>query len=60
MLDDLRQAAQSREDRPIKKKKEEKLFGMTAMERMFLSIALFGVVLVVSFILLIVTNSIAL
>ncbi len=37
---------------------EDKLFGMTAVERMFLSIGLFGVVLVVSMLLLIVTSSV--
>ena len=59
MLDDLRQAAQSRADTPERKPKEAKLFGMTAVERAFLSIVLFGIVTVVSFMMLLLTNSIA-
>lgn len=64
MLDDLRRAAQSKEgaftESPVQAHAEDdRLFGMTALERMFLSIGLFGVVLVVSVMLLLVTNSIA-
>lgn len=66
MLDDLRQAAREHDDDPFegheailaRKPADDKLFGMTAVERMFISIGLFGVTLVVSIILLIVTDSI--
>lgn len=64
-LDELRSAAQ--DDDPfesldavlVREEDEGKLFGLTAIERMFLSMGLFGIVLVGSFLLLIVTDSIA-
>lgn len=66
-LSDLRQAALDQEydvrtsyDSAVVRVEEDKLFGMTAVERMFLSIGVFGLVLVVSMILLIVTDSIQL
>ena len=63
MLDDLRRAAQSKEDSPgesmsASRVQDDRLFGMTAVERMFLSIGLFGVVLAVSVMLLLATGSI--
>lgn len=62
MYDDLRQAAQSRDDVEVRfedaRVQEERLFGMTAIERMFLSVGLFGVTLVISLALLLLTESI--
>jgi hypothetical protein len=65
MLDDLRRAAQSRDDEvetraDVRVPDSGKLFGMTAVERMFLSIGVFGLVLVLSVLLLIMTDSIGL
>jgi hypothetical protein len=66
MLDDLRQAALNQDDDPLEshqravaKVEDDRLFGMTALERMFLSVGLFGITLVISMLLLIVTDSIA-
>jgi hypothetical protein len=67
-LSSLREIARQREvdeslgfeSATVQAPKEDKLFGMNAVERMFLSIGLFGVTLVVSILLLIVTESIAL
>ena len=64
MLDDLRQAAQDQDDdsiayvEPDEKVDDGKLFGMTAVERMFISVGLFGLTLVISLLLLIATDSI--
>lgn len=66
-ISDLRRIAQEQDfdlrtshDAMMERVEEDKLFGMTAVERMFLSIGFFGVVLVVSMLLLILTNSIEL
>lgn len=67
-MDALRRAAQSKEDfrgeieagPNVGNVDDGKLFGMTAMERMFLSIGLFGVTLVVSVLLLVASGSIGL
>jgi hypothetical protein len=65
MLDDLRRAAQEEDEdvdfggaAPSVKVQEDKLFGMTAIERMFLSIGFFGVVLVISVMMLLATDSV--
>ncbi|KAB2904746.1 MAG: hypothetical protein KJ064_18140 [Anaerolineae bacterium] len=66
-ISDLRRIAQEQDfdlrighETGLERVEEDKLFGMTAVERMFLSIGLFGVVLVVSMLLLILTNSVEL
>jgi|GEM_PF-945371 len=68
-LDDLRQAAIDQDDPIVSSSNfddpviieddDDRLFGMNAIERMFLSIGLFGIVLILSFLLLLVTDSIA-
>jgi hypothetical protein len=65
MLDDLRQAALEQDDdvrehTAAMKVDDGKLFGMTALERMFVAIGLFGISLIVSIIMLIATDSIRL
>jgi hypothetical protein len=65
MLDDLRQAALAQDDdvhehTTTVKVDDGKLFGMTALERMFVAIGLFGVSLIISIIMLIATDSIRL
>jgi hypothetical protein len=67
MLDDLRQATLDQDDEPIvshraavASQENDRLFGLTAIERMFLSIGLFFLTLVGSVLLLLVTESIAL
>lgn len=68
MLDDLRQVAREEDeddfalgsyDDIVEEYDDGKLFGMTAVERMFLSVGLFLITLVFSIILLVVTDSIA-
>lgn len=65
MLDDLRQAALEQDDEPIASHRtavsqvqEDRLFGMTSLECMFVSIGLFGLTLVGSILLLVATESI--
>ena len=65
MLDDLRQAAREQDDdggyeSALSSLDDDRLFGMTALERMFVSIGIFGITVIVSMILLIVTESIEL
>jgi hypothetical protein len=63
MLDDLRQAARDQEDdggyeSALAGLEEDRLFGMTALERMFVAIGIFGITVIISMILLIASNSI--
>jgi len=67
MLDDLRRAARQQDDDNeaidssvllAPPPDDGKLFGMTAVERMFLSMGIFGVTLVVSLLLLVLSESI--
>ena len=66
-IDDLRELA-LKEDEPefsdfnaeAERGRDDKIFGMNAVERMFLSVGLFLVVSVLSFLLLLLTDSIAL
>jgi hypothetical protein len=65
MLDDLRQAARDQEDdggyeSALAGLEEDRLFGMTALERMFVAIGIFGITVIISMILLIASNSIEL
>lgn len=66
MLDDLRQAALNQDDDPLESHQramaqvdDDRLFGMSALERMFVSIGLFGITLIISMLLLVLTDSIA-
>ena len=64
MLDDLRQAAQDQDEgsggyeSALTGLDEGRLFGMTALERMFVSIGIFGITIIICMILLIGSNSI--
>lgn len=62
-LNDLRQVALGNDEldenyEELVSTAEDKLFGMNAIERMFLSVGLFGITLVLSVILLVATESI--
>lgn len=66
-LDDLRRAAIDQDDdsnsvgfeSTLADHDDGRLFGLTAVERMFVSIGIFGITLVISLLLLLVTESIA-
>lgn len=66
-MDDLRRLARQQDEDELDKQqvvlsrrqRDDKLFGMSAVERMFLAIGLFGVSVVVSVVLLLLTESIA-
>jgi len=65
MLDDLRQAAAEQDndggyESALAGLDEDRLFGMTAIERMFVAIGIFGITVIISMILLIASSSIEL